>query len=136
VGNSVKKIEYGFVKGDKNAIDPMLEFMDIPEGAIVKFTIEWDNPIIDDFNPEDVAKRMYDEWKRDQDERDSFDVMVDIANEVATLERKECAEIARHADPKDGHHQFNTTKAMERLRIRDLILARTNENAGYTRLES
>ncbi len=109
------------------------DYPTVPDGTKGKLIFEWEEPPKKDWTPEDVAQNIYDEWKRDQDERDSFDVMVDIANEVATLERKECADIARYAD---RHHQFNTTKAMERLRIRDLILARTNENAGYTRLES
>lgn len=125
----MKKIEYGFVKGDINAIDPMLQFKDIPEGAIVKFTIEWDKPE-NNWTPTNVAEYLYERMRKDGET--NTQIRSEIANKVADLERYECDNILS-TEMEEWPSSGNVYAVLNRLRC--AIRRRTNENARYPRIE-
>lgn len=105
----------------------------IPEGAEMKVIVEWDDPPKNDWTPKDVAMRECSEWKSNSlDKRSVETVMIDVANKVSEFERAKCADVVM-AEMGDWDADTMEFRVLEK--VKDKILARINENAGYPRLE-
>lgn len=125
----MKRIEYGFVKDDKNPIDPMLEIDNIPKGSIVKVHIEWEEPE-NNWTPTNVAEYLYERMRKDGET--NTQLRSEIANKVADLERYECDNILS-TEMEEWPSSGNVYAVLNRLRC--AVRRRTNENARYPRME-
>ena len=108
----------------------------IPRGVTnARLIVEWDDPPVNDWTPEDVARCIMNDWFHDgNNTRSPISMAVVVANKIAELERAECAEILTKAI--EAYTQVCNFEAAGVIkRLKQKILARTNEKAGYPRME-
>ena len=106
----------------------------IPRGVTnARLIVEWDDPPVNDWTPEDVARCIMNDWFHDEkNTRSPISMAVVVANKIAELERAKCAEVVRKRS-----QLWNAGASVEELMnlCADAILSRTNEKAGYPRME-